>query len=88
MTTVTIHRTELRMHLAWRWFTGLGVEQEIPPRDVSQEPAMDAFRSRIRFTSCLLFEGMVARCVDHAPIEPSSVLPEESILDIPFPSDV
>src|SRR5207249_12007287 len=21
---------ELRMHLAWRWFTGLGFEQEIP----------------------------------------------------------
>jgi hypothetical protein len=22
--------TELRMHLAWRWFTGLGFDQEIP----------------------------------------------------------
>jgi transposase len=21
---------ELRMHLAWRWFTGLGFDQEIP----------------------------------------------------------
>src|SRR5437879_12011632 len=30
---ITSERTlleELRMHLAWRWFTGLGFEQEIP----------------------------------------------------------
>ena len=30
---------ELRMHLAWRWFTGLGFDQEIPSFDVLQEPA-------------------------------------------------
>ena len=31
---------ELRMHLAWRWFTGLGFDQEIPaPLYVFQEPA-------------------------------------------------
>ena len=31
---------ELRMHLAWRWFTGLGFDQEIPaPLYVLQEPA-------------------------------------------------
>ena len=31
---------ELRMHLAWRWFTGLGFDQEIPHQlDVLQEPA-------------------------------------------------
>ena len=26
---------ELRMHLAWRWFTGLGFDQEIPCSNVS-----------------------------------------------------
>jgi transposase len=31
---------ELRMHLAWRWFTGLGFDQEIPHHSTfSQEPA-------------------------------------------------
>ncbi len=26
---------ELRMHLAWRWFTGLGFDQEIPNHSIS-----------------------------------------------------
>src|SRR6266852_3321340 len=30
---------ELRMHLAWRWFTGLGFDQEIPPLHVLEESA-------------------------------------------------
>ncbi len=30
---------ELRMHLAWRWFTGLGFDEEIHVLDVLQEPA-------------------------------------------------
>jgi transposase len=31
---------ELRMHLAWRWFTGLGFDQEIPHHSTFfQEPA-------------------------------------------------
>jgi transposase len=31
---------ELRMHLAWRWFTGLGFDQEIPHHSTfSKQPA-------------------------------------------------
>ena len=51
---------ELRMHLAWRWFTGLGFDQEIPDhstfsknRHASRRTGMVAFKSRICFRSCL-----------------------------------
>lgn len=44
---------ELRMHLAWRWFTGLGFEQEIPITRRSRRTGMGAFRSRTCFRSCL-----------------------------------
>src|SRR5215471_18631327 len=44
---------ELRMHLAWRWFTGLGFEQEIPHPRRSPRTGMTAFRNRICFRSCL-----------------------------------
>ena len=30
---------ELRMHLAWRWFTGLSFDQEVPHHSTCQEPA-------------------------------------------------
>jgi len=35
---------ELRMHLAWRWFTGLGFDQEIPHHH---------FRSETQFDPCI-----------------------------------
>ena len=44
---------ELRMHLAWRWFTGLGFEQEIPHHSTFSKNRMAAFRSRIYFRTCL-----------------------------------
>ena len=43
---------ELRMHLAWRWFTGLGFEQEIPHHSTFRRTGMGAFRSRTCFRSC------------------------------------
>ena len=53
---------ELRMHLAWRWFTGLGLDQEIPHHSTF---------SKNRHRRCLesnlfqqLFEEIVARCME------------------------
>ena len=37
---------ELRMHLAWRWFTGLGFDQEIRIIPRSRRIGMVVFRSR------------------------------------------
>src|SRR5580692_10793496 len=37
---------ELRMHLAWRWFTGLGFDQEIPHHSTFSKNRHGAFRNR------------------------------------------
>src|SRR5499427_9327694 len=44
---------ELRMHLAWRWFTGLGFDQEIPHHSTFPRIGMDDSRNRMCFRSCL-----------------------------------
>jgi transposase len=43
---------ELRMHLAWRWFTGLGFDQEIPHHSTFSRTGTDGFRSRSCLSSC------------------------------------
>ena len=43
---------ELRMHLAWRWFTGLGFDQEIRITPRSRKTGMDGFRNRNCSSSC------------------------------------
>jgi transposase len=37
---------ELRMHLAWRWFTGLGFDQEIPHHSTFSKNRHGRFRTR------------------------------------------
>jgi len=37
---------ELRMHLAWRWFTGLGFDQEIPHHSTFSKNSLNQCRSR------------------------------------------
>jgi len=45
---------ELRMHLAWRWFTGLGFDQEIPHHStVFQESARPVPGVEVVSSSCL-----------------------------------
>jgi transposase len=42
---------ELRMHLAWRWFTGLGFDQEIPnhsPFSKNRLPGIEGVRAVVR----------------------------------------
>jgi transposase len=43
---------ELRMHLAWRWFTGLGFDQEIRITPRSRKTGTDGFRNRSCSRSC------------------------------------
>ncbi len=44
---------ELRMHLAWRWFTGLGFDQEVPNHSLrSRRIATGDSRSRRCSSSC------------------------------------
>src|SRR5246500_421245 len=53
---------ELRMHLAWRWFTGLGFDQEIPHHSTFSKNRHGRFQESNLFQE--LFEEIVARCVE------------------------
>ena len=49
---------ELRMHLAWRWFTGLGFDQEIPHHSTFSK------NRHGRFQESKLFEQLFEQIVD------------------------
>ena len=53
---------ELRMHLAWRWFTGLGFDQEIPHHSTFSKNRHGRFQESHLFRE--LFEEIVTRCVE------------------------
>lgn len=53
---------ELRMHLAWRWFTGLGFDQEIPHHSTFSKNRHGRFQESNLFQG--IFEEIVARCVE------------------------
>jgi hypothetical protein len=51
---------ELRMHLAWRWFTGLGFDQEIPHHSTFSKNRHGRFQESKLFQQ--LFEEIVQQC--------------------------
>jgi transposase len=53
---------ELRMHLAWRWFTGLGFDQEIPHHSTFSKNRHGRFQESKLFEQ--LFEEIVQQCVE------------------------
>src|SRR5690348_18365082 len=53
---------ELGMHLAWRWFTGLSFDQEIPHRSTFSKNRQGRFQESNLFQE--IFEEIVARCVE------------------------
>src|SRR5215475_900712 len=53
---------ELRMHMAWRWFTGLGFDQEIPHHSTFSKNRHGRFQESNLFQE--LFEEIVRRCFD------------------------
>ena len=53
---------ELRMHLAWRWFTGLSFDQEIPHHSTFSKNRHGRFQESGLFK--LLFEQIVRQCVE------------------------
>jgi transposase len=52
---------ELRMHLAWRWFTGLGFDQEIPHHSTFSKNRHGRFQESNLFQQ--LFEQIVEQCI-------------------------
>jgi transposase len=53
---------ELRMHLGWRWFTGLGFDQEIPHHSTFSKNRHGRFQESKLFEE--LFEQIVLQCVE------------------------
>ena len=53
---------ELRMHLAWRWLTGLGFDQEIPHHSTFSKNRHGRFQESKLFEQ--LFEQIVRQCVE------------------------
>jgi transposase len=53
---------ELRMHLAWRWFTGLGFDQESPHHSTFSKNRRGRFQESKLFEE--LFEQIVLQCVE------------------------
>src|SRR5262252_11237667 len=53
---------ELRMHLAWRWFTGLSFDQEIPHHSTFSKNRHGRFQESKLFER--LFEQIVRQCVE------------------------
>jgi hypothetical protein len=53
---------ELRMYLAWRWFTGLGFDQEIPHHSTFSKNRHGRFQESKLFEQ--LFEEIVRQCVE------------------------
>jgi transposase len=53
---------ELRMHLAWRWFTGLGFDQESPHHSTFSKNRHGRFQESKLFEQ--LFEHIVKQCME------------------------
>jgi transposase len=53
---------ELRMYLAWRWFTGLGFDQEIPHHSTFSKNRHGRFQESKLFEQ--LFEEIVSHCLE------------------------
>ena len=53
---------ELHMHLAWRWFTGLGFDQEIPHHSTFSKNRHGRFHESKLFEQ--LFQRIVAQCLE------------------------
>src|SRR4051794_29047291 len=69
---------ELRMHLAWRWFTGLTFDQEVPHHSTFSKNRHGRFQESKIFKE--LFEEIVKRCIasglvqgDHLSVDGSFI---------------
>src|ERR1700726_2654693 len=70
---------ELRMHLAWRWFTGLGFDQEIPHHSTFSKNRHGRFQESKLFEQ--LFEEIVARCLEAGLVQGDNLSVEGSFVE-------
>jgi transposase len=70
---------ELRMHLAWRWFTGLGFDQEIPHHSTFSKNRHGGFQESKLFEQ--LFEEIVARCLEAGLVQGDNLSVDGSFVE-------
>src|ERR1700674_2098949 len=70
---------ELRMHLAWRWFTGLGFDQEIPHHSTFSKNRHGRFQESNVFER--LFEEVVAQCLEAGLVQGDNLSVDGSFLE-------
>jgi transposase len=70
---------ELRMHLAWRWFTGLGFDQEIPHHSTFSKNRHGRFQESKLFEQ--LFEEIVRRCLDAGLVQGDNLSVDGSFVE-------
>ncbi|MGA8149382.1 MAG: IS1182 family transposase, partial [Terriglobales bacterium] len=70
---------ELRMHLAWRWFTGLGFDQEIPHHSTFSKNRHGSFQESKLFEQ--LFEEIVARCLEAGLVQGNNLSVDGSFVE-------
>jgi len=70
---------ELRMHLAWRWFTGLGFDQEIPRHSTFSKNRHGRFQESKLFEQ--LFEQIVRQCVEVGLVEGKHLSVDGSLVE-------
>src|SRR6478735_12460418 len=70
---------ELRMHLAWRWFTGLGFDQEIPHHSTFSKNRHGRFQESKLFEQ--LFEEIVAHCLEAGLVQGDNLSVDGSFVE-------
>ena len=70
---------ELRMHLAWRWFTGRGFNQEIPHPSTFSKNRHGRFEQSKLFEQ--LFEQIVRQCVEVGLVQGKHLSVDGSIVE-------
>ena len=70
---------ELRMHLAWRWFTGLGFDQEIPHHSTFSKNRHGRFQESKLLEQ--LFEEIVARCLEAGLVQGDNLSVDGSFVE-------
>jgi transposase len=70
---------ELRMHLAWRWFTGLGFDQEMPHHSTFSKNRHGRFQESKVFEQ--LFEEIVARCLEAGLVQGDNLSVDGSFVE-------
>ena len=70
---------ELRMHLAWRWFTGLSFDQDIPHHSTFSKNRHGRFQESKLFEQ--LFEQIVRQCVDVGLVQGKHLSVDGSLIE-------